>query len=313
METNQQETKKGMNTNIIYLGIIALLAAASIYLFVTKNKTENQNEDLTAQVETTTTDLSELETEYNASLARLDEMKSQSVQMDSLLMSKNEEVEELKSKIKAILSDKNASKAKLAEANQLIAELNKRMNTYQDQITALKQENVQLTEDKKQLTEEKNEVTKEKEALTENKKELEKTVEVGSVLHASGIKMEAINIKKNLLGKEKEVETGKAKKVDVIKISFDLDDNRISESGEKIVYICVYGPDGRVAGNSSFKLVDGSEKNFTASKTIPYKKGEKVYGVSTEWKPNNGFDKGNYKVEIYHMGYKIGSEKVNLK
>ena len=43
MENNQQDTKKGMNSNIIYLGIIALLAAASIYLFVTKNKTDKEN------------------------------------------------------------------------------------------------------------------------------------------------------------------------------------------------------------------------------------------------------------------------------
>ncbi len=312
METTN-EPKKGLNTNVIYLSIIALLAAAAIYLFVTKNKTENKNEELTTQVESTATDLSEVETEYNAALARLDEMKTQSVQMDSLLATKNDEVEELKSKIKTILSDKNATKEKLAEANKLIAELNKRMNTFQEQITALKQENVQLTEDKRNLIEEKGQITQEREVLKEEKKTLEKTVEVGSVLHASGIKMDVINMKKNLLGKEKEKETEKAKKADLIRVSFDIDDNRISESGEKIVYVCVYGPDGKVAGNSSFKLADGSEKKYSVSKSVAYKQGEKVHGISTDWKPSSDFTKGTYKVEIYHMGYKIGSEYVSLK
>jgi predicted nuclease with TOPRIM domain len=313
MENNTNEPRKGFNTNIIYIGIIAVLAAVSIYLFVTKNKTENQNEELTTQVETTTTDLGELETEYNAALARLDEMKSESVQMDSLLNSKNDEVESLKSRIKTILSDKNATKSQLAEANKLINELKTKMNSYQEQITALKQENVQLTEDKKNLIEEKNQVIDEKNALTEDKKVLEKTVEVGSVLHASGIKMDVINMKKNILGQEKEKGTEKARKADLIRISFDLDDNRISESGEKIIYVCVYGPDGKVAGNSSFKMVDGSEKKYSVAKTVPYKQGEKVHGVSTEWKPISDFTRGNYKVEIYHMGYKIGGENVTLK
>lgn len=313
METNNQEPRKGFNTNILYIGIIAVLAALSIYLFLSKNKTETQNEDLTTQVETAATDMGELETEYNAALARLDEMKTQSVQMDSLLAEKSSEVEELKAKIQGILKDKNASKEKLAEANRLIKELNSKMNTYQEQITALKQENIQLTEDKKNLIDEKNQVTEEREVLKEEKKSLEKTVEVGSVLHASGIKMNVINMRKNLLGKEKEKETEKANKADLIRIAFDLDDNRISESGEKIIYICVYGPDGKVSGNSSFRLSDGSEKKYSVSKTVPYRQGEKTYGVTTEWRPVGDFVKGNYKVEMYHMGYKIGSETVSLR
>jgi hypothetical protein len=157
-------------------------------------------------------------------------------------------------------------------------------------------------------------LTQEKETLSEEKKGLEKTVELASVLHASGIKMEAINSTKNLFGKEKEKGTAKANKADLIRISFDLDDNRVSESGEKIIYICVYDPNGNViSGNGSkIKLADESEKSYTTSKTIPYKQGEKVKGISTDWKPSADFAKGTYKVEIYHMGYKIGREMVTL-
>lgn len=313
MEQQTTEPRKAANNNIIYLGIIAVLAALSIYLFVSRNKTENKNEELTTQMETTTADLGELETEYNAALARLDEMKSQSVQMDSLLNVKSSEVEELKSKIQSILRDKNASKEKLAEANRLIKELNAKMSSYEEQIIALKQENIQLTEDKKNLTQEKQQLSEEKAGLQEEKKALEKTVEVGSVLHASNIRMAVLNVKKNLLGKEKEKETEKAQKADLIRISFDLDDNRISESGEKVLYISVYGPDGRVSGNGSFKLADGSEKNYSVAKTVPYRQGEKTYGVSTEWKPSGDFTPGSYKVDIFHMGYRIGSERVTLR
>lgn len=313
MEITTNEQPKSFNPKWIYIGIITALLAVSIYLFVSKNKTETQLDTTVEEKNQVINDKSAIETEYNAALARLDEMKNESVQMDSLLTTKSVEVEALKRKINSILSNKNATAAQLREANTLIAELKGKMNSYQEQITALKQENVQLTEDKKQLIQDKEAVTQEKEALKEDKKSLEKTVEVGSVLHASGFKMEVINKVKTIFGKEKEKETEKARKADLMRISFDIDDNRISESGDKIIYICVTDPKGNISGNNKFKLADNSEKIFTVTKTIPYRQGEKVYGVTSEWHPISNFEPGTYKVEIYHMGYKIGSEKVNLK
>ena len=311
MENNTQDTQKSFNTNWIYLGIIAILLVAGIYLFVTKNEVEKQKADTINELATVSTDKATVENQYNAALARLDEMKGQSIQMDSLLNDRNAEVEELKRKIKKILDNKNASESELKKANSMIAQLNNKMAEFQNTITALKQENITLTEEKKQLTTAQENLKEEKRKV---EKTLETTIETASILHASDFKMEAINKKKNLLGKDKEVETGKAKKADFIKFSFDLDENRVSESGEKVIYICVYKPNGSIAGNNSkFKLSTGSEKGYTTSKTISYKQGEKVNDIATQWIPSEDFEKGNYKVEVYHMGYNIGSENVTLK
>lgn len=311
MENNTQDTQKSFNTNWIYLGIIALLLVAGIYLFVTKNEVEKQKADKDIELATVSTDKTTVENQYNAALARLDEMKGQSIQMDSLLNDRNAEVEELKRKIKKILDNKNASESELKKANSMIAQLNSKMAEFQNTITALKQENITLTEEKKQLTTAQENLKEEKRKV---EKTLETTIETASILHASDFKMEAINKKKNLLGKDKEVETGKAKKADFIKFSFDLDENRVSESGEKVIYICVYKPNGSIAGNNSkFKLSTGAEKGYTTSKTISYKQGEKVNDIATQWIPSEDFEKGNYKVEVYHMGYNIGSENVTLK
>lgn len=311
MENNTQDTQKSFNSNWIYLGIIALLLIAGIYLFVTKNEVEKQKADTINELATVSTDKAAVENQYNAALARLDEMKGQSIQMDSLLNDRNAEVEELKRKIKKILDNKNASESELKKANSMIAQLNSKMAEFQNTITALKQENINLTEDKKQLTAAQENLKEEKRKV---EKTLETTIETASILHASDFKMEAINRKKNLLGKDKEVETGKAKKADLIKFSFDLDENRVSESGEKVIYICVYKPNGSIAGNNSkFKLSNGAEKGYTTSKTISYKQGEKVNDIVTQWIPSEDFEKGNYKVEVYHMGFNIGSENVTLK
>jgi predicted nuclease with TOPRIM domain len=327
MENQNTTPTKGFNPTWVYVPIILLLGGLVTYLLLDRNKMNDKNEELNEQVSSVSNNKASVETEYNAALARLDKMKGESVQSDSLLSARNEEVEDLKLKIKTILSKENASAAEISQANSMITQLNKKITSFQEQIVSLKKENIQLTEEKRQLTEEKNELTnrndvvlKEKENLNEEKKQtqtkLEKTVETASILHASGFKLEAINMKRNLLGKEKEQETGRAKKADLMRITFDLDANRISESGEKMIYICVTDPSGKIATASNsgkIKLADGSEKEFTSVKTIAYKKGENVNDISTDWKPSTDFVSGIYKVEIYHMGYRIGSEMVTLK
>lgn len=315
MENNSSENRKGISLHWIYGGVIALLAAAGAYLFFDKNKIQNTNEDLTEMNAIIKTEKSDIETDYNAALARLDEMKNQSVQMDSLLSTKNDEISELRKKIDGIIKNKNATDAELKEASKLIHELKSKLNNYQEQIKALKSENIQLTEEKRQLTQEKSDLTQKTEKLETEKTDLEKKVELGAVLHASGFRLEAINNKKNFLGKEKEIETSKAKKVDMMRISFDIDDNRISESGDKILYIVIKTPSGKIVSTSGniFKLIDGSEMNYTVTKIVPYTKGEKTQGVKTEWRPNDAFEKGVYTIDVYHQGYHIGGEKVSLK
>lgn len=311
---NNLEPRKGISPHWIYGPIIAILLAAGIYLFVTKNKTETRLDETSMENVELKDDKSLLESEYNAALARLDEMKNQSVQMDSLLNTKSEEVENLKAKIKSIMEDKNASAKQLREARKMIEELHSKMNTYEKQIIALKQENIQLTEDKRALTEENAQKTEENTALQNDNSDLRNKVELGSVLHASGIQMQAIDHKRNLLGQEKDKNTEKAKRVDRIHISFDLDENRISESGEKMLYLCVYEPSGAVASaGGKFKLADGSEKAYSTAKSVLVKQGEKVKGVATDWVPSGSMVRGDYKVEIYHMGHLIGSEKVTLR
>jgi myosin heavy subunit len=319
------ETKR--NYSGIYIAIIAALAALSGYLFFAKNKTEDKNLLLNNNVAELGTSMATLQTDYDAAKGKLDELYGQNASMDSLLKTQDSELAKLKADIENILKDKNATASQLKDAQSMIKKLNGTVSTYQAQIVELKKENIQLTEDKKNeiekntaltaekqtLTTEKQNLSTEKTALESEKTNLTKKVELGSVLHASSIRLEAINQKKNLLGQAKEVETSKARKTDLMRMAFDLDDNRISESGDKVIYICLKSPNGNIIGNSTFKLADGSEIKYTTTKIVPYKQGEKSYGVSTDWKPETDFEAGNYKVELYNNGYKIGNETVTLK
>ena len=107
----------------------------------------------------------------------------------------------------------------------------------------------------------------------------------------------------------KETETSTARRVDKLMITFDLE-NRIAPSGSKDIFVCITAPDGtpvavEALGSGKFVTRDGVEKLFTKKVQINYNQGEKQT-VTVEWKQSSEFQTGNYKIEVYHNGFKIG-------
>ena len=155
--------------------------------------------------------------------------------------------------------------------------------------------------------------SKERDSVGTVKDSLNKEVTLGSVLHASNIKLQPIQVKKN----GKEVETSKAKRADMMRVTFDLDENRIAPTGDKEIFVAITSPDGsplavEALGSGRVIRGEGTEKLYTAKKTVSYTKGEKQT-VSMDWKQNSDFKPGDYAVEIYHNGFRIGQGKVTLK
>lgn len=271
-----------------------------------KNKTNDTIVQQTTQIDSISTSRDALQQEYNAANARLDDLVSQNTRMDSLVKTKDKELADMKARIQSILSNKNASQAQLAEARRLIEQLKSSIEGYTSTIERLEGEKLVISG-------ERDSARKERDSVGLVKDSLNKEVDLGSVLHASNIKLQPINVKRN----GKETETSRAKRADMMRVLFDLDENRIAITGDKEIYVAITSPDGsplavEALGSGRFSLEDGTEKLFTAKKTVSYTKGEKQT-VSMDWKQNSDFKPGDYTVEIYHNGFKIGQSKVNLK
>jgi TolA-binding protein len=227
---------------------------------------------------------------------------------------KSDSIQKLKSSVASILRKKNATAAELADAKKMIDEMNGKVEELYAEIDKLKNENQQLTADKTQLTTEKAQIAAQKDTIQQN---LEKTTaekqhveDVASTLHASAINVEAIDVKRS--GKEKETTT--AKKADLIRVTFKLDENRIAPSGQKEIYICVTNPDGTpISRGTVVTTREDGDKQYTDKVVVNYQQG-KVLPVSFDWKNgDNKLQTGNYKIEIYHNGYKIGEGSTTLK
>jgi hypothetical protein len=247
-----------------------------------------------------------LQRELDDAAQRLDMLKTNSSKADSLMKTKDKDISALKSRVQTILNDKNATAAQLAEARKLIGQLNSSIENYTAEIEKLQGEKIQLTEEKRVVTAERNAVKKNYDSATTVIKEKEDLIDVGSTLHASNFAIVGVQEKSD--GKEKE--TVKAKKVDKLKISFDLDENRLTQSGPKDIFVSITAPDGTpltssALGSGKFVTREGIERPFTQKVQVDYKQGEKQQ-VNVELKPDNNFQTGNYRIEIFNNGFKIG-------
>lgn len=295
------------NNTKIYIGIIVLLLATNIYLFVSRNNISQQRDVVESQFNTADSSRRAVESDYNAALARLDELTSKNAQMDSLIGDQNGEIAKLKKQIAGILGDRNATKEQLGKAKRLIASLNTKVKTYEERIAELETENTDLTNKNEILAEERDKTTQENIGLQQK-------VRLGAVLHVSNIRMMPIDLRR---GGKKQKETERAGKVDIMRIMFDIDENRIAESGKKEIYVQITGADGGILSNAAYgsgitTLADESKLNYTLMKQIDLMQAKPVKDVTIDWNQDSEYKKGTYRIDIYHDGYKVGSGSVSL-
>jgi hypothetical protein len=296
--------------------IIGLLAAGFLgtwgYLLYNNNKQEQVQQTQQTQIAKVTDEKGQIQKNFDDALVRLDSLTTTNSKLQASLNSSNSDIAKKKVEIRSILNKKNATAAELSKAKQLITDLNGKISDLEKQVTELTSQNTQLTADKTQLTQDKEKLTTDLQTTTTAKQDLEKKVDVASTLNANNITITPIHDKKN--GKEKVTTT--AKRVDKLVISFDVN-NRIAQAGQTDVYVSIIGPDGQpisvpALGSGTFTTREEGDKIYTAKVAVDIEAG-KTKPVQFAWKQNSDFQKGVYKISIYHNGFKIGEGSKELK
>lgn len=314
-EKTQQSTppppQKGWR-NYLTGGLIIALLGTWGYIIWDKNKTAATIEQKDTVISTTSSQRDELQKELEDATMRYDMIKTNSANMehskDSVITQRDRDIAQKKEKIRQILAKANATKEELAQAKTLIASLNGDIESYKVKIETLEGEKIVLTAEKENITRERDKVTKDFDSAKNVLKQKEDVIDIGSTLHASSFSITGINEKSN--GDEKQTTT--AKRVDKLRISFDLDENRITQTGNKDIYVCITAPDGTAINGGKFNTRDGIEKFFTQKLNVNYTQGQRQT-ISFDWKQNGPFQTGDYKIEIYNNGFKIGEAVRPLK
>ncbi|MFT4202530.1 MAG: hypothetical protein QM610_01335 [Chitinophagaceae bacterium] len=306
--------KPNDNRNLIYGILIAALILVVGYVIYDKTKTNSTVNTLQTQYSAVDSSKNAIQAEYNATLARMDSLTGSNVQLQGALADRQKEIESLKTQIKDELSKNNAD---LSKARSLIAELRGKVDNLMEEVAKLKAENQQLTASNQQLSTEKDTLTNRNTSLNQNLTETteakNKMEEEASTLHASGFNITAIDVK----GNGKESETSKAKKADLLRISFYLDENRITKTGAKTLYMVVKSPDGNTvtipsAGSGTLTTKEEGEITYTTAINVDYEQGKRI-PVSYDWRQDSKYQQGEYTILIYNNGYKIGEGTKTLK
>lgn len=306
-----QPPKKDSKNLIIGLLAVGILGTWGYFLW-DKNKSDQQITNLQTQYVAVDSSKNELQKSFDAAVIRLDSLTGFNNELEGKLTERNSEIDKLKKNIKSYLGKAKLTEAEKKKAQGMIAELNDKIAGLEAEVARLTQENGVLTTEKTQLTADKEKLSTDLATTNTAKEELAKKVDVASTLNASGIAITPIDERSG--GKEKVTTT--AKRVDKLVISFDVD-NRIAPAGSTEVYVSVTDPEGKpvtveALGSGTFTTREEGDKFFTFKMPVDIQTGVKKH-VEYPWKQNSGFKRGNYKIEVYHNGFKIGESVRELK
>lgn len=328
MTTTKSKSKQ---TTIAWLitGMV-LLAALSGYLWFDRSQLAQANVEQQAEIQEVEKIQAELEIQYEEAMTSLDEMKTDNVQLNSLIDEQKKELADQKKKINGLLW----TQGKLKEAKEEIANLTTLSEQYIAEIQTLKDENVQLNaknvkleEDKTMLIDNLNvakesntelqtaqaKLMSEKEELEEVKSELEAKVNVASVIRVDNVVAQGLKVKSN----GKEVARKSAKQVEKMRVCFDTEENMVAERGQEIFYVRIIDPQGETmaieSAGSGVLTNDASGEDVRFSKKGVLNYENKPVTACVDWAPGQAFPKGNYEVEVYNKGYLSGKGAIQLK
>jgi phage shock protein A len=305
-------SRENSSTKNIVIGVLtAIILGLGGYLVYDLTKDKEQQQVYVANETKASTTIDSLRSEYDNALLRLDSITGSNNNLSGQLSDNQTEINKLRNEINRILKNKNATEADLKRARGLINQLNGKIGNLEAEVARLTGENQELASTNTHLTQEKTVLETNLQTTTAEKEELASTVDVASTFSASNFAIRPINEKKS--GKEKETTT--AKRVDKLMISFDVE-NRIARSGPADLYVIVSGPDGQVItdpnlGSGTLTTRQEGDKQFSFKTSIDYEQGTRK-NIQVPLR-RNGFQTGDYKIEVYQNGFKIAESVRSLK
>lgn len=298
METHTHKlTSENKMKNIIIIVLSCLVLGFSGF-FIYKNLDEGMSQtEIDYQFD-------ELKSEYKFLQKDLEKSINKIYASNQIILSQ-------KKKIEYLLRKNQITEEELFEAKKILTSISKEVvDKYEEQVKYLQQEKKLLSQDidqKEEKVSDLNEKLHLMEASKRNlqaqyKKEKKESDKKSALLnYAALLSVSNFNVKSYKVRKSgKEVETNKASRVDRVKINFELNENPLSESGRKELYVIATKPDGTLAIFESNKagifVQNGKSVPYSDKIIINYEK-NKSNPVDIEW--NDTFQSGEYTINLY--------------
>ena len=291
-----QKSNSSLKAIIIVLSVLLALSLVYIYKVTSDANTTQIKLDTTiSEKESVMKDLQALKSTYDAAIA-------ENTTMSDELIAEREKVVELMANLKKSKGDV----ASMSKYKSQFLELQTKMNGLLAENETLKKQNTTLTVQRDSTVVVLGESKKYNEVLVGQNEELAKTVEKGSKVAVLNLKTAAYIVRSS----GKQIETAKAGRADILKISFTIAENAIAKSGDKTYYVQVIDSKNNVLGDKKSETFAGNLLTYSFVSTVKYE--NKTVQVSQDL-PGNKFEKGSYFVNIYDKNELVSKTSFTLK
>lgn len=301
---NQGDNQKKPIVQYVLIALLVLISGLGIYLL-------NENRNLKLALEDCGVSYDTMEAEKKEVMSDLKGMASE---YDSLMTdndSINTELNSQKERVDKLMADAKKYNWSIYKLKKEAATLREIMKGYVRTIDSLNTENVELRAENLQVRDALGAQENENSKLKESNSELENKVRLGAKLAALNFSVYAQRVKRNNVHKE----TARASNANKIKACFTIDDNEVTESGKKMVYLRIMTPEGTVlaerSDNSNTFELNGARVLYSVKKEVNYE--NKELDLCMYWDVIKELTPGEYFVKAYISGDEVGSTSMILK
>ncbi|MEO8238437.1 MAG: hypothetical protein ABI576_10035 [Flavobacterium sp.] len=291
----ENPNKNNSSLKAVIAVLAVLLIGSLVYIFKLSSDTDVVKTELTSTLtekESVLKDLQELKATYDAAIAENTSMSDELIQE--------------RDKVVALMDDLNKSKGDLSKFKSQVQAMQGKMKVLVAENDELKKQNGTLTVQRDSTIVVLGESKKFNEVLVGQNEELSKTVEKGSKLSVLNTKTAAYKLKSS----GKQVETDKASRADVLKVSFTIAENQIAKSGDKTYYVQVIDAKNNVLGDKKTESFGDTSLTYSFKTTVQYE--NKTVNV-TEDLPGKDFAKGTYFINVFDNDELVSKTSFSLR
>ena len=315
------------NSNSLTTGIIIALLGVCAFLGYKYSQLKKQNSVKYEEILKLQKFQAELDGEYQVALSSLENMKNDNQELSSLIESQKLELKSQKSKI----TDLIWTKRELDKAKRELQNMSQLTNQYLAEINTIKRQNAELANANTQLNEQNVVLTTSLEVEKTATANLEKTkarlmsenTSLSSDITmlsekvdiASAIKLDEISFEAGSLNEDGSFRKRlRTKKMQVFQTCFITTTNLVSIPGEEIFMVRIINENGETLSSDENAVlenkINGEQTRFTTSGKMTYE--NKETRACINWDPPADIEKGNYTVEVYNKGFKVGAESFKI-
>ncbi|PWA06156.1 hypothetical protein [Flavobacterium psychrotolerans] len=293
-----ENQKSNSNLKAVVAILAVLLVGSLVYIF---KMTSDAKEQLTV-LTTTNTEKATVMKDLEALKATYDAAIAENTSMSGELIAEREKVVNLMSDLEKSKGDA----ASMAKYKSQFFALQTKLKGMTQEIEGLKKDKTILTTQRDSTITVLGESKKYNEVLVGKNEELTKTVEIASKLTVLNLKTAAYKLRSS----GKQIETEKAGRVDVLKISFTIAENKVAKSEDKTYYVQVIDSKNNVLGEKKTASFGDNSLVYSFLTTVKFE--NKTVDVTQDL-PGKNFEKGTYFVNVFDNGELVSKSSFSLR